>query len=69
MSQKTSRILYNTFQSWETVSDLFSDFYGQAQIENESKDIFVDDLQILVCKIIVWKPEFQANANEQLKLK
>ena len=35
--------------------------------KNESKDVFVDDLQILVWKIIPWKPEFQADVNEQLK--
>ena len=31
------------------------------------KKVFVDDLQILVCKIIARKPEFREDANEQLK--
>ena len=42
--------LKNTFQSGETVSKLMSDFYGCHQKKNESEDVFVDDLQILVRK-------------------
>ena len=36
------------FQSGETVSELISNFYGQQQRKNESEDVFVDDLQILL---------------------
>ena len=57
----------NAFQSGETVSKLISDFYGWAQKKNESEDVFADDLQVLVQKIIGRKPEFRTDANEQLK--
>ena len=56
--------LKNAFWSRETISELISDFYGQAQKKKESKDTFVDKLQILVQKIIARKPEFQQEANE-----
>ena len=59
--------LKNAFQSGETVSELISDFYSCHQKKNESEDAFVDDLQILVRKIIAHKPSFRAEANEQLK--
>ena len=51
----------------EMVSELISDFYGHHQKKNELEDTFADDLQILVRKIITWKPSFRAEANEQLK--
>ena len=44
--------LKNAFQSGETVSELISDFYGHHQKRNESEDVFANDLQILVRKII-----------------
>ena len=59
--------LKNAFQSGETVSELISDFYGCHQKRNESEDVFVNDHQILVRKIIARKPSFRAEANEQLK--
>ena len=55
------------FQSGETVSKLISNFYSHYQRKNESKDVFADDLQILVKKIIACKPSFRAEANKQLK--
>ena len=59
--------LKNAFQSGETVSNLISDFYSHHQKRNESDDVFADDLQILVRKIIVHKPSFRAEASEQFK--
>ena len=59
--------LRNDFQLGENVSQLISNFYGHHQKRNESDDVFVDDLQILVRKIIAHKPCFRAEANEQLK--
>ena len=59
--------LKNAFQSRETISELISNFYGWAQKMNESEDAFVDELQVLVQKIIARKPEFRQDANEQLK--
>ena len=58
--------LKNALQFGETMSKLISDFYGQHQ-KNELEDVFVDELQILVRKIIAHKPSFRAEANEQLK--
>ena len=40
--------LKNAFQSSKTTSKLISNFYGQAQKKNESKEAFADELQILV---------------------
>ena len=59
--------LTNTLQSGETVSELISGFYGHHQRNKESEDVFANDLQILVRKIIAHKPSFRAEANEQLK--
>ena len=59
--------LKHAFQLGETMSELISDFYGHHQRKNESEDAFVDDLQILVRKIIACKPSFRAETNEQLK--
>ena len=59
--------LKNAFQLGETVSELISDFYSWHQKKNELEDAFADDLQILVRKIIAYKPSFWAEANEQLK--
>ena len=59
--------LKHAFQLGETVSKLISDFYGRSQKKNELEDTFADDLQILIWKIIAWKPSFRAEANEQLK--
>ena len=61
------KILKNAFQLSETISELISDFYSRHQRKNESEDVFADDLQILVRKIIACKPSFRAEANEQLK--
>ena len=40
---------------------------GQHQRKSKSDDVFADDLQILIRKIIVHKQSFRAEANEQLK--
>ena len=55
--------LKNASQSGETISELISNFYSWQQ-KNESEDVFVDYLQILVRKIIACKPSFRAEANE-----
>ena len=59
--------LKNVFQLGETMIELISDFYGHHQKRNESEDVFADDLQVLVRKIIACKPAFRAEANKQLK--
>ena len=59
--------LKDVFQSGETMSKLISDFYSPHQKKNELEDVFADDLQILLRKIIAHKPSFRAEANKQLK--
>ena len=54
--------LKNDFQSGETVSELINNVYGSHQKKNELEDVFADDLQILVRKIIACKPSFRAEA-------
>ena len=43
-------------QLGETVSELISDFYSHVQRKNGFEEVFTDDLQILVRKIIVHNP-------------
>ena len=59
--------LKNAFQSDKTISKLISDFYSQAWKKNESEDVFADDLQVLVWKIIARKLEFRTDANDIYK--
>ena len=41
-----------TFQSFEKVSSLIGDFYNQSQKARETEEVVVDQLQILVRKIV-----------------
>ena len=41
------------------MSELISDFYSWHQKNNELEDVFADDFQILVRKVIAHKPSFQ----------
>ena len=59
--------LKNAFKSGDTVSELISDFYGHHQRKNESGDIYAENLQNLIRKIIVHKPSLRAEGNKQLK--
>ena len=58
---------HDAFKSDETLCDFISDLYGQVQKNRESKDVFANDLQVLARKIIVQKPSFHPEANQQLK--
>ena len=51
------------FQSCKMVSSLIADFYNQSQKIWETKDVFADELQVLVRKIVAQKPEFKSEAN------
>ena len=55
------------FQSCKTVSSLIADSYNQFQKTRETEDAFANELQILVRKIVAWKPEFIHEANQALK--
>ena len=59
--------LKNAFQLGETMSELISDFYSHHQKRNKSEDVFANNFQVLVRKIIACKPAFRAEANEQFK--
>ena len=59
--------LQDAFQSGKTLSEVISDFCHQSQKNRETEDTFANDLQVLVRKIIVWKPSFCLEANHQLK--
>ena len=49
------------------LSELISDFYGWSQKARETKDTFANDLQVLARNIIVQKPSFCKETNQQLK--
>ena len=59
--------LHDVFQSGKTLSELISDFYGWSHKARETRDTFADDLQVLARKIIVHKPSFHKEANQQFK--
>ena len=59
--------MQDAFQSSEALSELISNFYGQSQKAQETEDTFADDLQVLARKVIVCKPSFCLEANNQLK--
>ena len=46
---------------------MISDLYGQSQKARDTEDTFSDDLQVLARKIIVPKPSFRKEANQQWK--
>ena len=56
-----------TFQSCKTVCSLIADFYKQSQKVQEAKDMFTDELKMLVRKIVACKPELISEANQALK--
>ena len=56
-----------TFQSCDTVSPLMADFYNWSQKAQETEDMFLDELQVLVQKFVAYKPEFISKANQALK--
>ena len=49
------------------VSSLIADFFNWSQKTQETEDAFADELQVLVRKIVAWKPEFKREANQALK--
>ena len=55
------------FQSCEMVSSLIADFYNLSQKTCETEDAFADELQVLVRKIVAWKPESKSETYQVLK--
>ena len=58
-----------SFESGETFSSLLSHFYARCQKPKETEDQFVDELQVLVRKIISVCPKWRSQVNEALKTK
>ena len=48
-------------------SEVISDFNSWAQKNRETEDALADNLQVLARKVIVWKPSFCLEANQQLE--
>ena len=59
--------LSHAFQSCETVSSLTADFYNWSQKTRETEDVFADELQLLIRKIVAHNLEFINEANQVLK--
>ena len=65
--QNLLRHLSVTFQGGDDEANLLAEFYSHAQKVKESEEAFVDELQILACKIIVKEPDFRVNLDTTLK--
>ena len=61
------RHLSVTFQGGDDEANLLPEFYSRAQKVKESEEAFADELQILVLKVIIKKPDFRVNLNSTLK--
>ena len=61
-------LLIDAFHSGKTLSE-FSDLYDWSQKTWETEDTFANDLQVLARKIIVNRPSFSLEANNQLQAK
>ena len=59
--------LTSTCQSGKTDNSLTAEHFSQTQNIKEMEDAFVDDLQVLVHKIIAHKPSFWLKAYRTLK--
>ena len=67
LSQQEAIQLVKDYTSCEMVSSLITDFYNQFQKTRETEDVFADELQVLVRKIMACKPKFINDANQALK--
>ena len=56
-----------SFESGETFSSLFGDFYVRYQKTKETEDQFADELQVLAKKVISVYPKWKSQVNEALK--
>ena len=59
--------LKSAFHLGEIMSELISDSMVMPKEKINQEDVFTDDIQILVRKIIAQKASFRVEANEQLK--
>ena len=65
--QNLLRHLSVTFQGGNNEANLLAEFYSHEQKLKESEEAFVDELQILACKVIIKKPDFRNNLDTILK--
>ena len=65
--QNLLRHLSVTFQGGDDEANLLAEFYSDGQKLKESEEAFVDELQILTCKVIIKKPDFRNNLDTTLK--
>ena len=65
--QKLLRHLSIAFQGGDDEANLLEEFYSCRQKQKESEEAFVDELQILACKVIIKKPDFRVNLDTTLK--
>ena len=59
--------LQTSFDSGKTFSSLLTDFYGWYQKLKETKDQFINELQVLVTEVISIGPEWKSQVDEALK--
>ena len=55
------------FQGGDDEANLLVEFYSHAQKTKETEEAFADELQILVRKVIIKKPDFRVNLDSTLK--
>ena len=55
------------FQGGDNEANLLAEFYSHAQKVKESEEAFSDELQILMQKVIIKKPDFWVNLDSTLK--
>ena len=67
MYQNQLRHLSIAFQGGNDEANLLAEFYSHGQKLKESEEAFVDELQILTCKVIIKKPDFRNNLDITLK--
>ena len=65
--QNLLRHLSIAFQGSDDEANLLTEFYSHGQKLKESEEAFVDELQILACKVIIKKPNFRVNLDTTLK--
>ena len=55
------------FQGGDNEANLLAEFYSHGQKAKESKEAFINELQILTHKVIIKKPDFGVNLDSMLK--
>ena len=64
---KLLKYLSVMFQGGEDKANILTEFYSQAQKPKESEETFMDELQLLTCKVISKRPAFREGLDTTLK--